>query len=151
MVEVEVEELGCIRPIGTFPAGKMRGTESKKLALRARGLGKNLATGMVSVGISVFAPRIAPFLGIGAILADNDGAPKRALFWGVRLIILRMGKTPPGFLLNVVDGGGDEHTSAREPLPLPVDAISVALRPFGNSSAVMLGKGRGGRKRGWLR
>ena len=132
---------------------KMRGGVGKKLALAARGLCKHTAAGMVGVGFSVFAPRIAPLLGLGALLADDEG-PKRVLFWGVRLLILRMGRTPPEFL-DIVDGG-DEHGAAREPLPFSIDALFVALRPFSGSSAVLLGEegsrgagGAGGERGGW--
>jgi hypothetical protein len=44
---------------------KMRGSVPKKLALAARGLCKNTAAGVVGVGVSVFAPRLAPLLGWG--------------------------------------------------------------------------------------
>lgn len=128
---------------------RMRGGIPKKLALAARGLGKNTAAGMVGVGFSVFAPRLAPLLGLGAILADDEG-PKRMLFMGVRFVVTCLGRKPPAFL-DVVDGG-DEHGAAREPLPFSIDAVFIALRPFSNASAMLLGVGELGvnRERGFI-
>ena len=116
---------------------KMRGSAGKKIAMVAGGLCKNVAAGMVGIGISMFAPRVAPLLGIGALIADDDG-PKRALFLGVRFVIVRLGKKPPAFL-NLIDGG-DEHEAALEPSSFSMDAVCVAMRPFSTASAFLLGR-----------
>ena len=41
----------------------------RKLALALGGLCKNTTAGILGVGVAVFAPKVAPLLGIGAILA----------------------------------------------------------------------------------